>query len=284
MMNFVHTKIRHNTPYYLLLLLVIISCLSVQTSAAPKPKYWPVWDKSNPENKAGFNFQSWQNFLNHYRIDDKKTKMGLVAYDRVNEKDNKKLVQFITYLTSLDPRDYSKSQQEAYWINLYNALTVELILKHYPVSSIIKLGKGWFKFGPWDDVITKVADISLTLNDIEHRILRPLWKDYRVHYALNCASMSCPDLAPVAYTAENMNKLLDAQAKRYINQPKGVHFNKHGKLELSSIYKWYGSDFGDRTTLFTHLEHYANPVLASKLQAYKGSVKYHYDWSLNEIK
>lgn len=99
------------------------------------------------------------------------------------------LKRYIQQMASLDPRDYKKQEQFAYWVNLYNALTVQLVLDNYPTSSIKKLGKGFFSFGPWDDDIIRVAGKKLTLNDIEHRILRPIWRDKRIHYVVNCASL-----------------------------------------------------------------------------------------------
>lgn len=265
----------------LFLLIIIGGCC--QAVAAPQAHYWEKWDKNNSNNTQIINYQPWQNFLNHYLIQDKKLGMWLVAYDKVTPKDKAKLQDYIHYLAHLIPTTYSKPAQEAYWINLYNALTVNLILQHYPVSSITKLGKGWFRFGPWDDKIIQIEGSDLTLNDIEHRILRPLWKDPRLHYALNCASLSCPDLSDKVFTAKNMNMLLNQLAKRYINQPKGVWFHK-GKLRLSSIYEWYQSDFGDQKSLFKHLETYASPPLATQLKTFKGKPSYAYDWKLNKIK
>ena len=91
---------------------------------------------------------------------------------------------------------YAPDEQRAFWINLYHALTVRVILSHYPVSGIreIDISPGLFARGPWDRKLIPVEGVELTLNDIEHRILRPIWRDPRVHYALNCASLGCPDL------------------------------------------------------------------------------------------
>ena len=105
------------------------------------------------------------------------------------------------------------------------------------MKSITKLGKGFFSFGPWDDKTLTINNKELSLNDIEHRILRPIYNDARIHYAVNCASYSCPNLAAQAYTVENMDQLLDKGAEHYINHPRGVSI-KNNKLTLSSIYSW----------------------------------------------
>lgn len=186
-----------------------------------------------------------------------------------------------------DPRRYKKIEQKAYWINLYNALTVQLILDNYPVKSITKLGEGLFSFGPWDDPAATIRGKTLSLNDIEHKILRPIWKDQRIHYAVNCASYSCPDLSAMAFTANNTEELLEEGASAYINHPRGVGVDGDDLL-LSSIFDWYLVDFGDsQETLVQHLKHYAKPALKQKLAAFErngGDIDHDYNWDLNESK
>jgi hypothetical protein len=175
------------------------------------------------------------------------------------------------------------AEQFAYWINLYNAGTVQLILDSYPVKSIrdIKPG-GLFSSGPWDAKLFTVEGEALSLNDIEHRILRPIWKDPRIHYVVNCASFSCPNLQGAAFTAENLEALLDQSARSYVNSSRGVALSGN-RLTLSSIYDWYGYDFGrNEAEVLAHLRRYAGPELASQLAAFKGRINYRYDWSLNE--
>jgi len=183
----------------------------------------------------------------------------------------------------------------AYWINLYNALTVQIVLTHYPVDSIRDIDiapdviSGWFSDGPWGAKLLTVEEEQMSLDDIEHRILRPIWQDNRIHYAINCASLGCPNLAPVAYTSTNLEQLLDQGAREYINHPRGVLF-KHGKLSVSSIYLWFSEDFGgDQAGILQHLRRYASGPLADTLRVYHGGltslghtrIHHHYDWRLN---
>ena len=122
---------------------------------------------------------------------------------------------------------------------------------------------------------------EISLNDIEHRILRPIWKDPRIHYAVNCASLGCPNLSGTPFTAANKEELLDQAAADYVNHPRGVAFVK-GRLRLSSIYDWYGVDFGsDETERLAHLQQYATRDLAEALMNYSGRIKYDYEWDLN---
>ena len=224
----------------------------------------------------------WQKILDKYLQSDHPSGVNRFHYSQVSADDKKALKIYLSQLRSIDPRAYRRSEQMAYWINLYNALTVDLILDNYPVKSIKKVGKGLFSFGPWDDDIVRIAGNKLTLNDIEHKILRPLWKDPRIHYAVNCASYGCPNLVTKVFTASNTDFLLNQSARDYVNHSRGVRF-EDGNLIVSSIYHWYSEDFGGHDQkLIEHLKKYAEPQLKQKLDQYQGPIDHEYDWSLNE--
>ena len=207
-----------------------------------------------------------------------------MPYSRVTNKDRKILQNYLKYLENINISNYSRSEQFAYWINHYNARTIELILENYPIDSIKDISFSFFSFGPWDEELITVEGIDLSLNDIEHRILRPIWKDPRIHYAVNCASMGCPNLLPKPFTAETSEMLLDEAAKGYVNHPRGVRFEDE-KLVLSKIFDWYLVDFGSSTdNLLKHILEYCNPQLSHTIKHYKGKLEYGYDWQLNEIK
>ena len=128
-----------------------------------------------------------------------------------------------------------------------------------------------------------VAGEKLTLNDIEHRILRPIWRDARVHYVVNCASVGCPDLPAHALQAETTETILQQAAKNYINSERGVTISA-GKITVSSIYDWFYDDFGTRDRdIFDHLRDYATPDLRQKLDAIGEISDTAYDWSLNSV-
>tara|TARA_B100001059_G_scaffold196138_1_gene200971 strand:- start:1544 stop:2326 length:783 start_codon:yes stop_codon:yes gene_type:complete len=257
-------------------LLVIISLLfSTLAWSAPKSELWPYWNQSNETNSAQVSHQSWQQFLDSYLV--KQGQNTLVRYQVVTDTDNTKLKRYIKLLEQVNPLEYSKAEQYAYWVNLYNAVTVDLILDAYPVKSITKLG-GLFSFGPWGDDVVSVNGKSLTLNDIEHRILRPIWQDPRTHYAVNCASLGCPNLQPQAFTAGNTETLLEQAASEFVNSDKGV-LAKNSKLQLSSIYEWFDVDFGNREQLIQHLNQYRTKPVPSA-----NKISYDYDWSLNQAK
>jgi hypothetical protein len=123
----------------------------------------------------------------------------------------------------------------------------------------------------------------LSLDDIEHRILRPIWRDPRLHYAVNCAALGCPNLQTAAFTAANTEALLDKAARDFVNHPRGAAI-VGGKLIVSSIYVWYEADFGgaDRGVI-AHLKRYAGPELATALAAVDRISGNRYDWGLNDL-
>ncbi|UYM17101.1 DUF547 domain-containing protein [Endozoicomonas euniceicola] len=260
-------------------LMICLGLLLSQSSfAAPASKYWGIWDKSDESSLKTIDHSAWSDLLSRYL---KTYPDGtLFAYSRVSRKDRAKLQAYLASLTRVEPRRYNRKVQLAYWINLYNALTVELILKNYPVKSITKIGP-WYKFGPWDEKLTEVAGKSLTLNDIEHRILRPIWRDKRIHYVVNCASKGCPDLADKAYTGATVEAMMSQAAQRFIQQEKGVDFID-GKLTLSRIYEWYAADFGSRKALMRHITENSQMAMAARIDKYKGEVIYQYRWVLND--
>jgi hypothetical protein len=202
----------------------------------------------------------------------------------VSPDDRKALRNYLDHLQSLAISSHNRAEQRAYWINLYNALTVDVVLIHYPVDSIRDIGisPGLFTRGPWGAKLVAVEGEKLSLDDLEHRILRPIWKDPRLHYAVNCASLGCPNLQPEAYSADNSDALLEKGAREYINHQRGVAI-RNGRLMVSSIYEWFKEDFGgSREALMQHWLKYADKPLAAALKGHSGGGFSHaYDWSLN---
>lgn len=276
--------------YYALLKKALYACLmtalfsTVQAKLfVPDLEPWGFWLPSDESATAIIDHSLWQSTLDGYLVTDAADRIYRFDYAAVTSADRQSLQVYLQMLASIDPRKYSRAEQQAYWINFYNALTVEVVLDHYPVKSIRKIYGGLLGTGPWDEPLTVVAGQTLSLNDIEHRILRPIWGDPRIHYAVNCASLGCPNLMPQTYSAANAGTMLDAGARAFVNHPRGVSLSQ-GTLTLSSIYDWYDSDFGaDQAGLIDHLAKYAEPQLAVQLKTHKGRVDYDYNWQLNEL-
>lgn len=265
---------------------IIVALLgpSAGIKAAPKADLWPRWEASDPSGSTRVDHSQWDLFLKKYLVMEDSSGVNKLRYGKVTGGDKKLLENYLSALQGVRVSRLSRPEQKAYWINLYNALTVKVVLDHYPVRSIleINISPGWFKRGPWDAKLLKIEGEEVSLNDIEHRILRPIWKDNRVHYALNCASVSCPNLQPEAFTRENTENLLEKGAREYLNHPRGARMDGN-TLVLSSIYDWYQEDFdGSESGVIQHLLKYARSPLAQTLSGFKGRIRYEYDWSLNE--
>ena len=235
-----------------------------------------------PSGGGGFDHSAFNSVLSGAVIPDAE------GYNRVNYKALKAkaaaLKQTLAQMQAAVPSSFSKAEAKAFWINLYNAKTLDVVLDKYPVSSIKKInlgGAGLFGSGPWSAKILSVEGQELSLDDIEHNILRPIFKDPLVHYALNCASYSCPNLSASAFTAKNSSALMQASAAAYINHPRGVRVDGNA-ITASKIYSWYGSDFGGKSKLRAHWKKFAAPELAAAIDAAQ-SVNFSYDWKLNDV-
>jgi uncharacterized protein DUF547 len=195
---------------------------------------------------------------------------GAVNYSGFKSEESK----LDTYLKSLEENpptnDWSKNKKMAYWINLYNAATIKLILKNHPVSSITKLHGG----KPWDVSWVKSGNKTYSLNNIENDILRPIYKDARIHFAVNCAAKSCPPLLNSAWTESNLSQNLEQQTRNFINNAKQNKITANS-VEISKIFEWYAVDFGN---IVDFLNKYANLKINSGAKVtYK-----EYNWDLNK--
>ncbi len=255
---------------------------------APKSDLWPFWEKHNPEHSETINYSVWQFFLNQYLVTNPSSKespesqIHRVRYADVSKTDQAQLKAALLTLQKTSITQFTRSEQLAFWINLYNASTVLLILEHYPVESITKISFGFFDFGPWEEKFLQIEGKSLSLNDIEHRILRPIWKDNRIHYALNCASLGCPNLQSQAFTAKNTELLLEKGAIEFINHPRAVQ-KLEGEVWLSKIYDWFQEDFGkSEKGVLQHLMKYSKTNWVEEVEENELEIEYQYNWQLNE--
>ncbi len=265
-------------------ILAVVALASGFTSgfSSSRPEVWDIWEQNNPENTQTVDHSVWDKLLKTY-IKTDTSGLNRFAYSKVTPEDQKKLETYLKQLSGIEISDRARPIQLAYWINLYNALTVKVILDNYPVKSIRDIDtSGIFSNGPWGAELIEVEEEILTLDDIEHAILRPIWKDPRIHYAVNCASVGCPNLHAAAFTANNTESLLEKGAKDYINSPRGLVI-ENGKVNVSKIYKWFAHDFGNSEKgIIKHLVKYATPERAAALKEIGTISGTTYDWQLNE--
>lgn len=251
--------------------------------SAPRAELWERWLANDPGDSRTIDHGAWSRFLGAY-VSPGADGIARMAYADVTARDEAALDGYLAMLSGVAIGGYAPDEQRAFWINLYNALTVRVVLAHYPVSGIreIDISPGLFARGPWDRALISVEGVELTLNDIEHRILRPIWRDPRVHYALNCASLGCPDLRRSAYAGAGLDAALEAAARGYVNHSRGVRF-AGGALVVSSIYRWFAADFGGGDAgVLDHLRRHASPDLRARLARVERIDDHAYDWALND--
>jgi len=258
----------------LFLISVALGYLSVFTSTAVAgldSQSWPIWNKSDESNPAIIDHSTFDRFLKTYVLTNHPSGINRFRYGDVSRRDSKRLDAYIEQMTSIDPRQYRKREQKAYWLNLYNALTIQSLLKKYPRALDTR------KLNPR----IRVAGVKLRRADIGDRILRPIWHDYKVVFGLSCASMGCPAIQASAFTAANINKLLKQSAREFINHPRGLMVSRQ-EMRVSKIFDWYREDFGaDNKRLMKLFAYYADDNKALYILGFNGDIKFSYDSRLN---
>ncbi len=229
--------------------------------------------QSLASNGSGVSHSLFGDLLQKYVAD------GTVNYAGF-QSEEAKLDQYLDLLQSVDPKALSRKEQFAFYANVYNAWTIKLILTKYPgIDSIKELGI--FNTGPWKKKVVRLKGETVSLDHVEHDILRPRFKDPRVHFAINCAAKSCPPLRSEPYLAEKLDQQLDDVTRSFINNPNS-YLLEGRNLHVSRIFKWFSEDFNEDILGF-YIK-YANEELKRKLETKSGktSIKYlAYDWSLN---
>ena len=252
--------------------------LAATTSSAAEPD----WSIHNESSTIKVDHSKWSEILGRYIVEGEDG-LNRFGYGTVSTADKQLLDSYIADLSTTDVQSLNRDEQFAYWVNLYNAVTIQLILDNYPVDSIRDIKPSLLSIGPWGMKLVNVAGEDLTLDNIEHDILRGLWRDPRIHYAVNCASIGCPNLMNTAYDSNSLEEALDANARAYINHPRGARV-ADDKLVVSTIYKWFREDFGDsQQGVIEHLSQYAEPRLAEQLRGRTKINGHDYDWALNDV-
>jgi hypothetical protein len=260
----------------------LAACASVQRFSQTEPQLWTRWEAHDPTSTARVDHSAWDAFLARYAgtAED-----GIVrlAYGRVSEADKAALDGYVAMLARAPVSRLSRPEQFAFWVNLYNALAVKLVLDHYPVASIrdVNLSRGMTEWGPFTAKLVTVEGEGVSLDDILHRILRPIWREARVHYVVNPAAVGAPNLPLQALTAMNAQELMTRGGREFVNQPRGA-IVRGGTVHVSSIYTWYEPDFGGgEKGVIAHLRRFAAPDLGAALAKSRGLGDDAFDWTLN---
>jgi len=232
---------------------------------------------------------AWSAILQNYVSAPDAQGVTHFAYGKLNANaaDTAKLRSYIKSLEATNPNNLSRNEAIALYANLYNALTIDLIIQNYPLKSIRKAkvyngDKVGGLRGPWKKVRTSVNGQAMSLNDVEHEVLRKQFSSPYIHYMVNCASIGCPNLLNTAWEASTLESVRKKAAADFINSPRGVKMTSKG-LVISSIFKWFEVDFGgSKENVLKHIRQYANPELAAAIDRGAKISGYDYDWSLNE--
>ena len=224
----------------------------------------------------------WDLILQRYIIKKNPDGVNLFNYAALSKSadDLELLNNYLTSLEGMDPNLMLKNDAIAYYANLYNAVTVKLVTQNYKIKSIRKLGP--LNSGPWKRKIIKLNTELVSLDDIEHKILRSKYKSPYIHYMLNCASMSCPNLQVTPWKGDSLEVDQLAAATEYINSSRAVTLKKNA-LQLSSIYKWFKEDFENEGGVLDHILKHANKDLKNAIEKGVKIKSYNYDWTLNDV-
>ena len=248
-----------------LLILNLFTINFVGCKDIPQPEY--ILDQPTLITNQKPEHSTWNELLSKH-VDSK----GFVDYKGFKA-DEKLLVNYLQYLAEHLPQvNWTKNDSLAYYINAYNAQTVKLIIENYPLKSIKDIDD------PWDQKRVQIGENIISLGELEHDILREM-RDPRIHFAINCASFSCPKLNNQAYVATEIDSQLDQATSEFIMDSSKNKLKK-SEVELSKIFRWYKSDFTENGSLIEYLNRYSTIKISEDAK-----IKFlDYDWSLNEMR
>lgn len=218
------------------------------------------------DQQSRLNHDEYSNLLHKYSQNGKVDYQGLKTEQIA-------LKNYLKKLSNFQPDDsWSRNEQLAYWINLYNASTINLILDHYPVNSIKEINNG----SPWSLKIVNVGDSICTLDELENKIIRPLFNDPRIHFALNCGARSCAPIPDRAFEGYDLNDQLNQQTKSFLKDE--LNSTNSNEIELSKVFDWYKEDFkSNPDSIILFLNKYMDTTINKDTK-----IKYkEYDWNLN---
>ena len=259
-----------------------MALLWLEKMVVPKSKLIDdFWTQNDPGSSITIDHSAFDEFLQRFTF---LTEDGvrLVNYGAVTPQDLTLLKGYISELEAVDVTVLSRAEQFAFYLNLYNAVVMRIILEGRLLTSILDVQKHPLDTKrPFHIPTVTLHKRDLSLHMIESGIMRPIWRDPLIHYGLNCGAISCPNISGRAYSKDSLEDDLTAAARAFVNTPRGVEASE-GALRLSKIYFWYSSDFGrSDADIIAHISHYATPDLQARLSQHSRIDNYAYDWGLN---
>lgn len=252
-------------------------------SAAPKAELIEFWDDREALSIMQVDHSDWQDILTAYVDDQHPSGVNRFDYSSVTPRDATKLKNYLSYLQKMEPRQLNSEEAKAFWINLYNAILVDKIVDAYESGSrraINRLMNGGVESRVLKRVSAELLMQEISLNDIQHGILRPIWKDPRVHFALSNGALSGASIQKTAFTGDNNEELLEKAQAEFMQHPRAVRVEGNS-LVLNSVFEWYASDFGDTNSAV--LAYISENTSDAMRQAMDGlsRISFDYNWDLN---
>ncbi len=262
-------------------MVLVVGLIMINNSAVAKEPLGRTWPAAQQISMSQVNHSTYDALLKKYVDGD-----GYVNYKtwHATPADRQALQQYLLHLSQASPTaQVSRDEQLAFWINAYNAVTLEGILQVYPTDSIRKHTAKIGGYNIWDDLPLLVGGRPYSLNDIEHKVLRKMGEP-RIHFAIVCASVGCPRLLNEAYTSATLEAQLALNSTDFFSRQQNFMVDQSGTMHLSSILDWFGEDFGaNQAQKFTYLQPYIPEQARQFVISPQAKVKYQeYSWSLND--
>lgn len=259
-------------------------CMPI-VSAAPKSELIEFWDDREELSVMQVDHSAWQDILTVYVDDQHPSGINRFDYSSVTASDAAKLKNYLSYLQKLEPRQLNSEEAKAYWINFYNATLVDKIADAYESGSrraIKRLMKGGVESRALTRDTTELLMQEISLNDIQHGILRPIWKDPRVHFVLSTAALSGANIQKTAFTGANNEALLEKAKTEFMQHPKAVRAEGNS-LVLNSVFEWYAPDFGEnRSAVLAYIRENTSDAMRQAMDG-QPQIRFYYNWDLNTI-
>ena len=245
--------------------------------SAPRSKLIEFWDDREESSSLKMDYSVWNELLANHVVLAESPDINRFDYGAITDVDRARLASFISYMESMEPRQMNSLEQKAYWLNLFNACLIKYLIEAEPKRSVRELGgRLWRR----DMAYISMQDVSL--DNIEHGILRPIFNDPRVHFSLVAGTIGSGELSPIAFTADNVEQLLEENTHKFINHPRGVKIEGN-KIIVSQIFRWYRADFGGNTQgVREFILRYLDEEKKAAFENIK-SLDYEYSWRLNKV-
>lgn len=255
----------------------------MDVNAAPKAEIIEFWDDSEPLSTMQVNHDAWQEILTAYVDDQHPSGINRFDYSAVTASDAGKLKDYLVASQKLEPRQLNSNEAKAYWINMFNAILVDQIVDTYQSGSsraVKRLLNGGIRSSGWGKDVAEILTKNISLNDIEHGILRPIWKDLRIHFAISASTVGSASIQKTAFNGNNIEELLEKARVEFFQHSRSVRVDGK-RVVLNSVFDWYASDFApNKRALLAYIRENVSEEKRQLMQD-RSKIRYDYNWDLN---